>query len=88
MNNKWKFYLFGTLFYDLPFLAFGVLMILAMQYTIFPPIERIALAEAWKWQAAFCSIFVATPVLFSLALRVPILLSPVLLILFSIWIIA
>ena len=83
----WGAYFQGALFYDLPFFVFGALLISALHYILFPVIESTLLVDAWKWEAVFCGIFAATPVLFSLFLRLPIFISPVLLTLFSIFVI-
>lgn len=86
-KGSWGLYFLGTLFYDIPFFIFGALIISALHFILFPMIEQTLPLDAWKWEAALCGIFVVTPVFFSLSLGIPIFISPVLLTIFSIFII-
>ena len=86
LEAAWGAYFFGTLFYDMPFFVLGVIVITFMHFTIFQQFEVLFQQNAYIWEWAFCSIFIGTPILFSFILY-PMFLSPIMLILFSMWII-
>lgn len=85
---SWGGYLFGTLFYDIPFLLLGVVMIIVTHFVVFVPVEaRFPGANFDILKVFFYGIFTMFPVGMILVTGLPIYLSPFILAIFSYWMI-